>query len=53
MALRRSYLTLCALNHNLGLYNGVFFFLFIMNQLIGNVGAGLLLDWVDLVRRAA
>ena len=45
-----SYLTLCANELNLGLYNGVFFFLFIMNQLVGNVGAALILDIVDEVR---
>ena len=45
-----SYLTLCANELNLGMYNGVFFFLFIMNQLVGNVGAALILDIVDEVR---
>jgi hypothetical protein len=46
----RSFLTLCASAVNLGLFNGIFYFLFIFNQLAGNVGAALLLDAVDAVR---
>ena len=35
------------------MYNGIFFFLFIMNQLVVNVGAALILDLVDEARSAA
>jgi len=39
-----AYLTFCANEATLGLYSGIFFTLFITNQVIGNVGAAILLD---------
>lgn len=40
----RAYLTYCANEKTYGLYSGIFFTLFIANQVLGNVSAAVLLD---------
>ena len=44
MLVERAYLTFCANELTLGLYSGIFFTIFISNQVVGNISAAVLLN---------